>query len=120
MSINKSLTSLENRNSPDFEKGLNDFVERSEAHVYSNGLIRCPCRACVNNSLKTILQMKGHIHRFGFERRYVTWVYHGESRTWKCGTFESRYGCNKGVTRLLNLMQNTHSHMLIESLFANS
>ncbi|KAL4568843.1 hypothetical protein LXL04_024460 [Taraxacum kok-saghyz] len=81
MSIDKNWIALENRNSPEFQQGLLSFVEMSKAHVDNKGLIRCPCRICVNNDFKTIFQMKGHIHRLGFEQRYITWVYHGESST---------------------------------------
>ncbi|KAJ9567086.1 hypothetical protein OSB04_003052 [Centaurea solstitialis] len=81
MSIDKTWTTIENRNSDEFSRGLESFVERSKAHVDSRGLIRCPCRKCVNSDFVKVSLMKAHIERFGFSRRYITWVYHGESIT---------------------------------------
>ncbi|KAJ9556448.1 LOW QUALITY PROTEIN: hypothetical protein OSB04_011062 [Centaurea solstitialis] len=79
MSIDKTWTTIENRNSDEFSRGLESFVERSKAHVDSRGLIRCHCRKCVNSDFIKVSSMKAHIEGFGFSRRYITWVYHGET-----------------------------------------
>ena len=80
MSIDKTWTTMP-PNCEEFWKGLDSFVERVESYIDSKGQIRCPCRRCLNNNFMDIPTMKNHISRFGFCQRYVTWVYHGESRT---------------------------------------
>ena len=79
MPIDKTWKTIENRNTEEFSIGLKSFVRRSEAHVDNRGLIRCPCRKCVSCDFVIISLMKAHIERFGCSRRYITWVYHGET-----------------------------------------
>ncbi|KAJ0523415.1 putative Transposase-associated domain-containing protein [Helianthus annuus] len=77
MSVDKSwLTSP--RNSPEYEQGLNSFIEMCKGQIDSKGNVRCACAKCKNCGLIPFTKMKFHMYSFGFYRYYTTWVYHGD------------------------------------------
>ncbi|KAK1422943.1 hypothetical protein QVD17_18233 [Tagetes erecta] len=78
MAIDKSwLTS--SRNSPEYEQGLNSFIEMCKVQVDNKGNVRCACAKCQNSVLINFTKMKYHMYANGFCRTYTTWDYHGES-----------------------------------------
>ena len=78
MPIDKSWTDLPNRVSEEFTNGLDSFVESCRPLVDSDGNIKCPCRNCGNRYSVNLIIMRRHIATFGFFKRYIRWIYHGE------------------------------------------
>ena len=81
MSIDKTWTTIENRNSTLYQQGLEYFLERSKPHVDNKGQIRCPCNKCNVNKFILLAIMKFHILQHGFSPHYIIWKYHGENTT---------------------------------------
>ena len=77
MPIDKSWTDL-NRVSKEFTNGLDSFVESCRPLVDSDGKIKCPCQKCGNRYSVNLIIMRRHIVTFGFFKRYIRWIYHGE------------------------------------------
>ncbi|XP_052624731.1 uncharacterized protein LOC128132267 [Lactuca sativa] len=78
MSIDKSWTTNPHRQSPEFQLGLNTFVERSMLHLDCKGETRCPCEKCDNRYFMNPKTMRRHVRIYGFSQSYKTWIYHGE------------------------------------------
>ena len=78
MAIDKSWTTLRNRNSDEFWDGLNNFMEIAKAHANSDGLVRCPCMDCLNMPCHTPDTIHAHIQSKGFQQSYQRWIFHGE------------------------------------------
>ena len=78
MTIDKSWTTCRHRNSDEFWNGLKAFIEIAKRHVNSDGIVRFPCRRCLNFRPDVV---EAHIHSYGFQAAYKKWVYHGEIDT---------------------------------------
>ncbi|GJV91185.1 hypothetical protein Tco_1538998 [Tanacetum coccineum] len=78
MTIDKSWTTISNRNSTDFLQGLFDFLEHCKTLLDPNGEIACPCASCGNTETGSIQTLWAHIHEYGFDSTYTTWDKHGE------------------------------------------
>ncbi|KAJ9543051.1 hypothetical protein OSB04_022758 [Centaurea solstitialis] len=78
MAIDKSWTTLRRRNSDEFWNGLQEFMEIAKEHVNSSGFVRCPCTRCLNMLSQKPDVVEAHIHAYGWQASYTTWVYHGE------------------------------------------
>ncbi|GJU35944.1 kinase-like domain, phloem protein 2-like protein, partial [Tanacetum coccineum] len=81
MTIDKSWTSIPNRNSDAFLDGLFAFIKRCEPLLHPIiQKIRCPCSRCCNRDDKpvTLDILEAHLSNHGFDKHYTTWKYHGE------------------------------------------
>ncbi|GJT78618.1 CACTA transposable element [Tanacetum coccineum] len=80
MTIDKSWTTISNRNSDAFLDGLFEFIAHCKPLLHPiKEKIRCPCSRCCNcDKLVTLKTLEIHISEHGFDPRYTTWTYHGE------------------------------------------
>ncbi|GJX61984.1 hypothetical protein Tco_0294884 [Tanacetum coccineum] len=81
MTIDKSWTTISNRNSDAFLDGLFAFIKHCEPLLHPiTRKIRCPCSRCCNrdDNFVTLKTLEVHISSHGFDQHYTTWKYHGE------------------------------------------
>ncbi|GJV46245.1 zinc finger, CCHC-type containing protein [Tanacetum coccineum] len=81
MTIDKSWTTISNRNSDEFLDGLFAFIKHCEPLLHPiTQKIRCPCSRCCNRDDKfvTLKTLEVHISSHGFDQHYTAWKYHGE------------------------------------------
>ncbi|GJW63583.1 CACTA transposable element [Tanacetum coccineum] len=81
MTIDKSWTTISNRNSEEFLDGLFAFIKHCEPLLHPiTRKIRCPCSRCCNrdDNFVTLKTLEVHISSHGFDQHYTTWKYHGE------------------------------------------
>ena len=66
------------RRSPEFMRGVHDFLNVAKANT-RNGFICCPCVLC-KNEMDYSCSRKIHEHLFtsGFMPNYICWTMHGE------------------------------------------
>ncbi|GKD38629.1 CACTA transposable element [Tanacetum coccineum] len=81
MTIDKSWTTISNRNSEEFLDGLFAFIKHCKPLLHPiTQKIHCPCSRCCNrdDNRVTLEILEVHISRYGFDQHYTTWKYHGE------------------------------------------
>ena len=78
MSIDKSWINLRNRLSNQYFDGCRVFIDIAKNYTNEEGLVRCPCRKCVNGLWQPIRIVEAHIIDRGFNPLYKIWRYHGE------------------------------------------
>ncbi|GJU75922.1 CACTA transposable element [Tanacetum coccineum] len=81
MTIDKSWTTISNRNSDAFLDGLFAFSKHCEPLLHPiTQKIRCPCSRSCNrdDNFVTLKTLEEHISSHGFDQHYTTWKYHGE------------------------------------------
>lgn len=80
MIIDKSWTTISNRNSDEFLYGLFTFLEHCKTFVHPiTQMIRCPCKRCCNcERLVDLHTLEVHLSQHGWDEHYTTWKYHGE------------------------------------------
>ncbi|GJT49044.1 hypothetical protein Tco_0975201 [Tanacetum coccineum] len=79
MTIDKSWTSIPNRNSKGFLRGLHKFLEHCKAFLDPiSKEIACPCNTCGNSVSGSIETLLRHISENGFDATYTFWNKHGE------------------------------------------
>ena len=81
MTIDKTWTTIANRNSDEFLDGLFAFIAHCEPLLHPiTKKILCPCVRCGNawNKAHTLETLESHISKYGFDESYTTWQYHGE------------------------------------------
>nr|GEX82203.1 hypothetical protein [Tanacetum cinerariifolium] len=79
MTIDKSWTSISNRNSGEFLRGLHVFLEHCKTlldPIFEE--IACPCDLCGNSQTGSINTLWTHISENGFDSTYTIWDKHGE------------------------------------------
>ncbi|GJS93978.1 uncharacterized protein Tco_0800946 [Tanacetum coccineum] len=81
VTIDKSWTTISNRNFDEFLDGLFAFIKHCEPLLHPiTQKIHCPCSRCCNRDDKfvTLKTLKVHISSHGFDQHYTAWKYHGE------------------------------------------
>ncbi|GJZ97886.1 acidic leucine-rich nuclear phosphoprotein 32 family member A, partial [Tanacetum coccineum] len=81
MTIDKSWTTISNRNSEEFLDGLFAFIKHCKPLLHPiTQKIHCPCSRCCNrdDNRVTLEILEVHKSRYGFDQHYTTWKYHGE------------------------------------------
>ncbi|GJY29431.1 ribonuclease H-like domain-containing protein [Tanacetum coccineum] len=79
MTIDKSWTSIPNRNSEGFLRGLHKFLEHCKAFLDPiSKEIACPCNTCGNSVSGSIETLLRHISENEFDKTYTFWNKHGE------------------------------------------
>ena len=66
------------RRLPEFEAGVNEFLDASFAKSAIGGEIHCPCKKCRNRFWGSRKEVKDHLVGQGFVRNYYVWRFHGE------------------------------------------
>lgn len=68
------------KQSEEYIRGVNKFLEFAFQNSEVNGKIWCPCRKCANCKLRCRSSVYEHLidSRYGFLRGYTRWVFHGE------------------------------------------
>nr|GEW45540.1 hypothetical protein [Tanacetum cinerariifolium] len=80
MTIDKSWTSISNRNSREFLRGLHVFLEHCKTLLDPiSGEIACPCDICGNLQTGSINTLWTHISENGFDSTYTIWDKHEEN-----------------------------------------
>nr|GEV46499.1 hypothetical protein [Tanacetum cinerariifolium] len=80
MTIDKSCTSISNRNFGEFLRGLHVFLEHCKTLLDPIfGEVACPCDLCGNSQTGSINTLWTHISKNGFDLTYTIWDKHGES-----------------------------------------
>ena len=66
----------------EYEDGVEKFLEFAQRNAPSkrDGLYYCPCVKCLNNSRRSISEIKEHLICDGINLRYTNWIWHGEIR----------------------------------------
>ena len=77
MTIDKSWIHLRRRLSAEYCKGVRTFIELAKNHMDNRGMVRCPCKSCINIYFQTLKVVEAHIFNKGFDVRYDKWVYYG-------------------------------------------
>ncbi|KAF7820955.1 hypothetical protein G2W53_026410 [Senna tora] len=67
------------RVSPEYEKGLNAFLDFAFAHTIVKGKIRCACSCCGFKRWHTREVVYDHLICTQFPHGYTIWTFHGES-----------------------------------------
>lgn len=49
MTIDKTWVGISNRTLPQYEEGVNEFLNFAFRHIDEGRAIRCPCKKCNNN-----------------------------------------------------------------------
>ena len=78
MSIDKSWTTLRNRNYDVYWNNLQAFLKMAKEHVECDGRIKCLCVRCLNVNLESIDMVEAHDFDKGFQQNYQQWVYQAE------------------------------------------
>lgn len=80
MTIDKSWTTISNRNSPVFLRGLKAFLKHCKTLLNPiSGEIACPCNECGNSETGSLKTLSQHISQNGFDPTYTIWDKHGET-----------------------------------------
>jgi len=67
------------RFTPAYMDGVEQFMEFVRGQFPADSEIHCPCRKCLNQTLRPQHEVNDHIHIFGMSLLYTRWVHHGES-----------------------------------------
>ena len=70
---------LKDRDTLDYEIGVEKFLMYAEEHCENPKSIPCPCGRCVNFKKFSVKIVRGHIYENGFSHGYVEWIWHGEN-----------------------------------------
>lgn len=75
--LDKSWMS-EDRRLPEYEEGVDQFLQFAKLNVEGRNVVRCPCIVCVNCMCLSLQEVKDHLFIHGIDQRYMTWFCHGE------------------------------------------
>ena len=99
------------RTSGEYQKGVEEFIEFSKRNAPSkNGRYPCPCVKCVNVDRKSLKDIRDDLICHGINRRYKTWLWHGELGTTMQDTkaaaeaneSDDEYVCDVGMDNMIN------------------
>ena len=68
----------EDRDSLQYEIGVENFLIFAEGNAKNPKKIPCPCGRCVNFKKFPVKTIRGHLYENGFSLGYVEWIWHGE------------------------------------------
>ena len=68
------------RISTEYINGVNEFMKCALADMKKKCVERmlCPCLDCGNNKWQPSDEVRSHLIRRGFKKKYTTWYWHGE------------------------------------------
>ncbi|KAG8367020.1 hypothetical protein BUALT_Bualt16G0029000 [Buddleja alternifolia] len=76
--MDKSWMTLEDRRRPEYENGVQQFLNFAYSSIQPGESIRCPCRKCNNVYFQNRGDVEADLLQYGIIRNYNTWVLHGE------------------------------------------
>uniref|UniRef100_J3MEH0 Transposase-associated domain-containing protein n=1 Tax=Oryza brachyantha TaxID=4533 RepID=J3MEH0_ORYBR len=76
--MDNSWMEISNRTLPEYEKGVEQFIQFAFKDNSADKFLRCPCRKCKNNHFFAQNTIKEHLFINGVQKDYKLWVYHGE------------------------------------------
>ena len=70
------------RTSNEYISGVREFMKVAVENMTRKGerKLLCPCVDCGNNKRHTVEEVRCHLIRRGFRRKYTNWYWHGEDR----------------------------------------
>lgn len=68
----------EDRDSLQYEIGVENFLIFAEENAKNPKKIPCPCSRCVNFKKFPVKIIRGHLYEAGFSLGYGEWIWHGE------------------------------------------
>ncbi|XP_042467453.1 uncharacterized protein LOC122050628 [Zingiber officinale] len=77
--MEKSWIHSKNRNSEEYRRKVDEFLELAYKDKTEDSRIYCPCCDCKNRYFVSKLDARMHIIVRGFYNKYRVWVYHGET-----------------------------------------
>jgi ssDNA-binding Zn-finger/Zn-ribbon topoisomerase 1 len=91
------------KESEEYIRGVNEFIEFAFKNSEENGKILCPCIKCANYDSHCRSSVYEHLTdpRRGFLRRYTEWIFHGERPTNSTGTTNQHYEMEHDMDGLL-------------------
>ena len=66
------------RDSLQYEIGVENFLIFAEENAKNPKKIRCPCSRCANFKKTSVNAIRGHLYESGFSLGYLDWIWHGE------------------------------------------
>ena len=77
--INKEWMDENDRVSPIYTKGVEDFLEFANTNNDRQlTTLPCPCAKCRNRTRYNPVEVRNHLVRHGIDRTYSIWFLHGE------------------------------------------
>ncbi|KAG8365413.1 hypothetical protein BUALT_Bualt18G0102300 [Buddleja alternifolia] len=76
--MDRSWMMLEDRTRPEYENGVEEFLNFAYSSTEPGKKIRCPCKKCNNVYLQNRDDVEADLLEYGIIQIYVTWVLHGE------------------------------------------
>ncbi|KAL5729065.1 hypothetical protein ACHQM5_002067 [Ranunculus cassubicifolius] len=76
--MNKNWMKLADRKSPEYAKGIEEFIGFAKQKLDGKGMAKCPCDNCNNRADKHITDIRKHLLDHGMNKTYTHWYYHGE------------------------------------------
>jgi hypothetical protein len=62
-----------------YVKGVEEFMKFVGERYPKDSHILCPCRRCLNQTLRSQGDVSDHVHIYGMSATYTRWIHHGES-----------------------------------------
>ncbi len=75
--MDKSWMDLSNRSLPEYQQGVDQFIQFAFKDYNADKFLRCPFRKCKNNHFFDQNNIKEHLFIHGVQKDYKLWVYHG-------------------------------------------
>lgn len=101
---------LKDRDSLDYEIGVENFLIFAKENAVDCKNIPCPCGRCGNFKKFSVKIIRGHLYENGFSLGYTEWIWHGE----KC--VETRSSAGSSYPPDLKWSSNMSRKMSIEHM----
>ncbi|KAH6811517.1 hypothetical protein C2S51_025279 [Perilla frutescens var. frutescens] len=76
--MDKTWIMLEDRTLPQYENGVQQFLDFAYSSKEQWEKIRCPCTRCNNVYFHTRDDVEADLFQYGILKEYVIWMLHGE------------------------------------------
>lgn len=105
---------LKDRDSLDYEIGVENFLIFAKENAVDCKNIPCPCGRCGNFKKFSVKIIRGHLYENGFSLGYTEWIWHGE----KC--VETRSSAGSSYPPDLNRVAATQTKQVCEAAYGTS
>ncbi|XP_017239302.2 uncharacterized protein LOC108212082 [Daucus carota subsp. sativus] len=102
---------LKDRDSLDYEIGVENFLIFAKENAVDCKNIPCPCGRCGNFKKNSVKIIRGHLYENGFSLGYTEWIWHGE----KC--VETRSSAGSSYPPDLNRVAATQTKQVCEAAY---
>ncbi|XP_056697876.1 uncharacterized protein [Spinacia oleracea] len=76
--MDRSWISMKNPGDPEYQAGVREFIKFAVKNGGGRSKLPCPCFMCHNFMHKRPEEILNHLDRWGFDKTYTCWVWHGE------------------------------------------